>query len=89
MEQNEYVEELKLLQEKRDSEKEIAKHALNLEKQKTKTEKAKQGTGKLAVKIIGLFTLLIIIMVFVTWLIMLFMPNNVDKAFEIIKNLFS
>lgn len=89
MEQNEYEQELNVLKETRESEKEIAKHALELERQKTKTEKAKQGTGRLAIKLVGLFALFVVIMVSATWLITLFMPNNVEKAFEIVKNLFN
>ena len=62
---------------------------LDIEKQRTKTEKAKQGTGKTIAKIIGATIFSIILLIVVTWVITLFLPNNAKAAFEIVKSLFS
>ena len=61
---------------------------LDIEKQRTKTEKAKQGTGKTITKMIGATVFSIVLLIAVTWVITLFLPNNAKDAFEIVKNLF-
>ena len=62
---------------------------LDIEKQRTKTEKAKQGTGKTIAKMIGATVFSIVLLIAVTWVITLFLPNNAKDAFEIVKNLFN
>ena len=62
---------------------------LDIEKQRTKTEKVKQGAGKTIAKMIGATVFSIVLLIAVTWVITLFLPNNAKDAFEIVKNLFN
>ena len=56
---------------------------LAIEKQRTKTEKAKQGKGKIIISAIVISFLLLICTACASWLLAIFMPENVEKAISI------
>ena len=78
-----YDDELKFLQAQRVAERERAKVSLVIEKQRTKTERAKQGKGRIILRSIIAFLFMISGTAIATWIMSIFMPENVEKAISI------
>ena len=87
-EKKDYINELELLKEKRELENEKSKNELGIERQRTRTEKAKQGRGKLLVKCLIVVSIMVVSTILLTWFISLFFPENVEKAINIFRNIF-
>lgn len=87
-EENEYKKELAILTEQRKLESDKANAELSLEKQRTKTERAKHGTAKFALKIVFAVLASILLSVVATWFISMFLPQNVGNAIETFKGIF-
>ena len=53
-----------------------------------KVKKIPQGNGKRIIHIVGGIIITFVAVCAITWIVSLFLPNNVERAIEILKNLF-
>ena len=77
------VSDRKMKQIVKEAEKEAAKEALELEKQRTKTEKAKQGKGKMIIGTLVSIILIAACTAAATWILSIFMPDAVQRAISV------
>lgn len=76
-------------------EKEIAERRDNNPQRGTKMEEEKKqikriptGNGKRILKLVSTIILTCVFLCAITWIVSLFLPNNVERAIEILKDLF-
>lgn len=76
-------------------EKEIAERRDNKPQMGTKMEEEKKqikriptGNGKRILKLVSTIILTFVFLCAITWIVSLFLPNNVERAIEILKDLF-
>ncbi len=84
-EEDKYDHELAMLTEQRKAENEKAWNELALEKQRTKTEKAKRGTGKIFARLISTIVIIAVLCFVATWILSLFYPQSVTQAISVFK----
>ena len=53
-----------------------------------KVKKIPQGNGKRIIRIVGGIIIMFVAVCAITWIVSLFLPNNVERAIEILKDLF-
>lgn len=76
-------------------EKEIAERRDNKPQRGTKMEEEKKqikriptGNGKRILKLVSTIILTFVFLCAITWIVALFLPDNVQKAFDILRNLY-
>lgn len=76
-------------------EKEIAERRDNKPQRGTKMEEEKKqikriptGNGKRILKLVSTIILTFVFLCAITWIVALFFPDNVQKAFDILRNLY-
>lgn len=77
---DEYIKEMQMLTEQRKAENEKAWNELAIERQRTRTEKAKKGVAKTYARLISAVVIMLFVSAVATWIISLFLPNAIGNA---------
>ena len=82
-ENEDYIKEMQMLTEQRKAENEKAWNELALEKQRTRTERAKHGARKVYARLISSVVIIVILAAITTWLLSIFFPSAVRAAIDV------
>lgn len=59
-----------------------------MEEEKKQLKRVPSGNGKRVLKLVSIIILTFVFLCAITWIVALFLPDNVEKAFDILRDLY-